>query len=137
MIGVVPDDIVEYPENLDLVNWLINQDFLGQLSSCGGNYTYGDIQKAIWELIEDYPMGGDLGPWFQCRVDEIVEAAYANGEDFIPGCGDRIVIILDPGDAQIIIIEIELPCKEDETAWGNGLSFPGSSWAMYIHWQSS
>jgi hypothetical protein len=39
-------------ENLDMVNWILNQGFVGQSSP--GNYgtcTYGDIQRAIWTLV--------------------------------------------------------------------------------------
>ena len=110
----LPEGIVEFPENLDLVNWVINQDIIGQPSTCGENYTYSDVQKAIWELIEDYPMGSGLGEWSQCRVNEIVAAAYENGEGFIAKCGDKLVIILDPGDLQTIIIEFEKPCEDLE-----------------------
>lgn len=134
----LPEGIVEYPENLDLVNWVLNQDFIGkQSSTCGGTYTMGNVQRAIWKLVEDDWPEDNSGPESQCRTDEIVEKAYIYGEGFEPGCGDRIAIILDPGDDQTIIIEIDMPCEDDETAWGDGLNFPGDSWAMYIHWQST
>jgi hypothetical protein len=46
--------LVEYPNNLDLVNYIINQGYIGKAATpCDGSYTYGDVQRAIWELIED------------------------------------------------------------------------------------
>ncbi|MFX0030157.1 MAG: hypothetical protein ACFE8B_13180 [Candidatus Hermodarchaeota archaeon] len=137
----IPDSLIEFPENLDLVNWIINQGYVGQSSACGGIFTYGDIQLAIWTLIEDELSTSGLGPWSQCRVNEILAAAYANGEGFEPGCDDYIAIILVPGDGspiqivttQIILVSIGVPCETiDETAWGAGFDFPGSNWATYF-----
>ena len=50
----LPAGLVEHPENLDLVNWIINQNYVGKPAGGSlGNYTYGDVQLAIWTLIED------------------------------------------------------------------------------------
>jgi hypothetical protein len=144
----LPDGLVEYPENLDLINWIINQNFVGQPSVCGGNYTYGDVQRAIWELIEDEQSNSGLGSWSQCRVDEIVNAAQLNGGSFEPGCGDVVAVILVPVDgsqltiAQVTFADVDVPCipiYRDETAWGGDyfdepLEFPGDSWAMYFEY---
>jgi hypothetical protein len=137
-----PSVPIEYPENLDLVNWIINQGFEGQPSTCGGAYTYGDVQWAIWQLIDDDdPDEGalsSLGNWSECRAQEILAAAYANGEGFVPGCGEVMGIILDPVEwRQPVIIWIEVPCAEDETVWGGDyfgspLEFPGDNWAIYF-----
>jgi hypothetical protein len=113
----LPEGLVEFPENLSIVNWIINQDFVGQQSTCNGSYTYGDVQKAIWELLEDNPMGSGLGPWDQCRVDEILEVAIVNGDGFVPECGDKVAIILKPGPPgthQTLIIEVEIQCEGEE-----------------------
>jgi hypothetical protein len=138
----LPAGLVDYPENLDLVNWIYNQDIVGQTSPGGyGTYTYGDVQRAIWTLIEDNILSTGLFEWSPDRVDEIVGAAEANGEGFEPGCGDLVVVILQPviGDdvttvAQVTIVGVPLQCDEDksETAWGAGDDFPGANWAMYI-----
>jgi hypothetical protein len=136
-----PEGLIEYPENLDLVNWIINQGWVGQSSpSCMGIYTYGDVQRAIWTLVEDVVLTSGLGPWSQCRVDEILADAYANGEGYEPGCGDYIAIILVPGDGniqfvttQVTVVTIGVPCETiDETAWGYGFDFPGNNWATYF-----
>jgi len=132
----IPSGLIEYPENLDLVNWIINQSYVGRTSACDGNsYTYGDVQRVIWDLLEDNQSTSGLGTWTQCHVDEILAEAFANGEGFIPECGDFVVIIFDPaGDVQNFFVWIEVPCDERfvETAWGNGEDFPGNNWAMYF-----
>ncbi len=82
--------LVDKPENLDLVNWIINQDFVGKASACldgSGNptyFTYGDVQRAIWALIDCAQASSELGPWSQCRVDQIIALAKKCGEGFIP-----------------------------------------------------
>lgn len=54
--------IVDRPENLDLVNWLLNEvlegNIIGKLSGCLESgvyaaYTYSDVQRAIWQLIDN------------------------------------------------------------------------------------
>jgi hypothetical protein len=135
--------LVEYPENLDLVNWIINQDFVGQNSPCDGIYTYGDVQKAIWTLVEDTNSDQGLGSWSQCRVDEILATAWNSGEGFTPGCGDEVAVILAPVDGQQIIIaevtfeDIGLVCEpiyREESAWGEGFDFPGADWSMWFEY---
>lgn len=139
--------MVEYPENFVYVNWVINQDWVGQSSAGGyGTYTYGDVQKAIWTLIEDNPNSGGLGSWSQSRVNEILDDAYAWGGDFEPGCMDRVAVLLVPVDGsgninrqiiigQVTFIDIDLECDYtvvgEETAWAAGdLAFK-QSWASY------
>ncbi|MFX0168913.1 MAG: hypothetical protein ACFE89_06070 [Candidatus Hodarchaeota archaeon] len=138
----LPLSLIEYPENLDLVNWILNQAYVGQPSPfSSGIYTYGDVQRAIWALIEDGQSTAGLDAWSQTRVDEILTDAQANGEDFEPGCGDSIAVILAPvtGEqvlvAQVTFIDVGLECTpiyQTETAWGDGLDFLGKNWATYI-----
>jgi hypothetical protein len=140
----IPGGVVQKPENLDLVNWVINQGFVGKISGCGGAYTWGDVQWAIWKLVDGrQPDAGALSSllfWSECRAQEIVDAALANGEGFVPGCGEVVVIILAPEITwtQSVIIWIPVPCAaEDETAWGGDyfgtpLEFPGDNWAIYF-----
>jgi len=140
--------LVEYPENLDKVNWIVNQDFVGQASVCGGDYTYGDIQRLIWELIEDNQSSSGLGPWEQCRVDELWMLAMENGNGFEPACEQEIAVALVPFDingdpiakqitiTQITIIEKILECNQEyleETAWGGGVRFNEKNWATLFY----
>jgi len=130
--------------NMDLVNWILNNPDMevGDVSpACGGTYTYGDIQRVIWELVAgDSTTITGLGSWSQCRVDEIIAAAIENGVGYVPNCGDIVAIILQPyvvipeDDPQIdpitgdevtglwyfqpIIITIPAPCcGGDDTVW--------------------
>jgi hypothetical protein len=149
----LPAGLIEYPENLDLVNWIINQGFVGTPSpGCAGNYTYGDVQRAIWTLVEDNNSTSGLGSWSACRVAEILAAAQSNGEGYEPGCYDYVAVILVPVTgsgaaqqviiAQVTLIEVPILCETlDETAWGGFIDivppvygFPGDSWAMYFNY---
>ena len=86
---------MDKPENLDLVNWILNQGF-------EASYSYNDIQSAIWQLVDD--RGGIDTNWFEAGVQisaaaqEIVDAAEANGEGFIPDgeFGHKVGMIFQP-----------------------------------------
>jgi hypothetical protein len=138
--------VVEYPDNLDLVNWILNQGFIGQPSGCDGNYDWNDVQLAIWELVEDE------NDELTCGAGEIVAAARANGEGFVPGCGEVVGVLLDgsPEYRQHLLIPVPVPCipiYADETIWGAkttyengrliGIDFPFNpdarrNWATYV-----
>lgn len=126
---------VMHPQNFDLVLWIINQEFVGQASPGGyGNYTMGDVQNAIWLLIDD-SISVDQGPYDDNRVNEIKTAALQYGEGFVPKCGDREIKVLVPvaegcvntgaivAIAQVILIEIPVQC-------GPGTGTPGY-WANH------
>ncbi len=156
-------DLWQTPENMPMVNWLLNHtDLIGTVSGCEGeNYTFGDFQQAFWALLEDGEIEGPsfvLGPFDECRILELVTMALEHG-DFVPDCGDYTGIILDtyyvglcplldggPFQRQPVLIPLLCQCF-DETAWGAlpapgvpdldgngyGLDFLGSNWAMYIN----
>lgn len=131
----LPAGTVEFPENLPQVNYILNQDYVGQTAYDGagndiGVYTYGDVQRAIWSLIEDNQSTAGLGSWSQARVDIILAEAALFGLDFDPACEEQVAVILIPTDengnttgqvtlAQVTLIELDIPCDTtDETAWG-------------------
>ncbi|MHA2042302.1 MAG: hypothetical protein ACW975_10600, partial [Candidatus Thorarchaeota archaeon] len=63
-------DVVDRPENIEYVQHILDQDWVGKTSENGyGIYTYGDVQRAIWEVIDDDDS------WDQNRVDEILADA--------------------------------------------------------------
>jgi hypothetical protein len=142
---------VEHPENLDQVNWVINQDFVGQPSpTCSGSYTMGDVQRSIWTLVEDNLSTSGLGAWSQCRVDEILAGAAAGGEAYEPGCFEQMAVMLVPINAndaqnaqviisQVTVIEIDLECTPivggEETAWADGDYDFRRSWATYFDYE--
>jgi hypothetical protein len=103
----LPEGMVEYPENFDLVLWILNQDYVGKDSTCNGTYTYGDVQRAIWALIDDVnSVTPILRAWDQCRVNEILAAADAGGEGYEPGYGEYMWIILAADNTQPVIIPV-------------------------------
>ncbi|MFS4481974.1 thioester domain-containing protein [Hyunsoonleella sp. 2307UL5-6] len=124
--GDLPADKFEMPENFDKVNWIMNQDFIGKESATGGPFTFGHVQWAIWELIDDRNCAlctfitNPTGEWILDRDNnrakgrEIVEAALANGEGFIPSAGQKVAIILVPEGKQSIFYTVEVPAEEEE-----------------------
>ena len=153
----LPEGAVDNPEMLDEVNWIINQNLVGQSSlNCDGSdddtnsseYSALDVQRAMWYLLED-----ELKFAPTCKVLEIADAALANGDGFEPECGDTIAVVLVPVDpttyeplnaqvtiitAQVTVISTETDCQPifggmDETAWACGdFIRPGKNWAMYF-----
>jgi len=120
-------DQFEKPENLPLINWIINYDFVGKPSVAGGNFTLGDVQRAMWVLLWIDPNlnpPGGVGPSSAARVAEILEMAMENGEDFMPGCGEYLVLFIDQDqdNRQNMFIKYPVPCVggADETVWAYG-----------------
>jgi|GEM_PF-4149354 len=103
--------LVDRSENLDLVLYVINQDY----SSIGA--TAYDVQLAIWTLIDDIIPGGTPAS------AAIVEDAIANGEGFQPGCGQLTGVFLDDSpETQNIMITIPAPCEPEiitDSAWAS------------------
>jgi len=133
--GAAGEAWVEHPENLDLVNWILNQGYVGAASPtpCTGDYTFGDVQLGIWKLIDDEPFSNialnSLEDYdkTECRADSIVAMAMGFGEGYMPDCGGYVGVILVPyeefcgvGDPfQILIIPVPIECREDgsDTIW--------------------
>ncbi|MFO7574769.1 MAG: thioester domain-containing protein [Bacteroidales bacterium] len=141
--------VVDKPENLEKVNWIINQSFTGQTSSDGTVYTFGDVQRAIWELVDNDVSESGLGEWSQERVDEILTLAENAGDSYVPECGQEVVVLLVPVDGeggepipvqktitQVAVITFPGVCvpvtKGSETAWAAGYDFGGPNWAKYF-----
>ena len=96
------DALVDRPENLDLVLYIINQDY----SLLGATST--DVQDAIWLVIDD------IVPNASPIALAIYEDALANGDGFEPGCGDLMGVFLDEGpDTQNIMITVPAPCQPE------------------------
>jgi len=115
----------ELPNNLPLVNWILNYDFVGKESPNGhGPYTLGDVTKAIWILLEEEPnpnpLGG-VGPFDDNRIAEIVAKANAEGQGFVPQCGQYVAIIIVVEGQQTTIFKYPVPCGGGtETVWAFG-----------------
>lgn len=111
----VPAGVITRPQNLDMVNWILNQDFdaMDNGDGTGKTYTEAEIQGAIWGLTDNIVfVNSALGT--KANAQEIHDLARANGEGFEPGEGDIVGLILDPtpaaeamGNKQPFIIGID------------------------------
>jgi hypothetical protein len=112
---------IAHPETFDKVNYILNQHFIEKTSPAGyGNYTYGDVQKAIWTFIETWQSTAYIGPWNQNRINEIIADANTNGHGFIPGPNEQVALILEPttlSEGQISIIEIIIPSPDHDQCY--------------------
>jgi len=86
--------LVDKPQNLDLVNYVLNQNY-GGINAKGE-----DMQAAIWTLIDDKDPSGHSN-YTKSIVDAIVADAYANGENYVPACDGKMMVILDPGNENV------------------------------------
>jgi hypothetical protein len=103
----LPAGLVDHPEYLDEVNWIANKPFVGRDAGEDlGVYTSGDVQLAIWTLIDDSFDASTVGPYSQARVDRIVALAKKYGSGFHPNCKQDVVLVLDPGTPQSVLVEI-------------------------------
>jgi hypothetical protein len=124
--------------NLDLVNWMLNQDLL----AAPYGYTMGEIQRAIWVLLEGSDPGNvyNTAPATAANVGALVALAQAEGEGFTPACGEYTGIVLEEvtgPDYQPLIVPYLIECEctpgGDETAWGQGTRFvQKGNWGMYF-----
>jgi len=116
----IPESGLTQPflENLDLVNWLLNNSFvsstnydttitIGAITTAYKNiayytvtdesdlFTYADIQQSIYQLLGDgwssSPYVGSSDPG---RVAKIVNRAITH-EGYVPDAGEKIAVILD------------------------------------------
>jgi hypothetical protein len=114
--GLFEIPAAELPGALARVNWMLNQGFVGQPATCGGIFTYADLQQAIWELVEDDLSGSSFNPYEPCRVAELLGASQDHGS-FVPACDGIVAVILDPRTSnglqrQVLIVEIPAPCTD-------------------------
>lgn len=141
---------IEKPENLDIVNWIINNR--------QSNWDRKTLQSVIWKLIN--PSGGgtnwqypdSTGYWTHNVTlrEEIITLALQH-DGYVPGCGEKVlVLVYGPGEIcnpirQVLAFEVPVECVpgecDSETAWGfpyNNGPVPGQSalfgsqWARYF-----
>jgi cell division septation protein DedD len=91
------EGVVDHPENMDLVEWIIRQRFRDTGYFCDTNITLHHIQNAIWHLIDDPKIG--IG----CPATAIVNAAYRarryglTTKNITTGCWDLAAMyVIDP-----------------------------------------
>lgn len=159
----IPAGVVDKPQNLDLINYLINYYSEGTevqpLDDCDTPtegrgpeaITLGDLQKAIWEIIDDdtSPYLPGSWTWSQERINAIVCEVEANGEGFVPTCDEQIVFLVVPIDptlgiqlivGQPSISSVPVPCADEGgTAWGDGYwgaTFTGKQWGTWFNYDA-
>ena len=132
--------VVDKPENLAKVNFVLSQNYVGKGAACGEIFSRSDVQRAIWALIDDegafdpvtgpLVVGGGLvsTEMSLCKVQEILDATNASGDNFIPECAEnedgsftyKVAVILDPNTesvtgqvtiGQVTVIELVEPCE--------------------------
>lgn len=64
------DGVIDRPENMDLVEWIVTQNMVGRRSYCGEIVNRHHVQNAIWYLVDDPQIG--IG----CVARAIVNDAY-------------------------------------------------------------
>ena len=87
------DGIVDHPENMDLVEWIVAKRYVGRERRCGEIVQRHHVQNAIWHLIDDPPVG--LG----CVARSIVNDAYnaRGGKSIARNCwGLKATFVLAP-----------------------------------------
>jgi hypothetical protein len=91
----LPEGLIDKPGNLDLVNWVLNQGFVGQDAGGGlGTYTVCDVAQAIWLLADDNPYQATACGAFTERAEQI--AALAQSHDgYEPACGQYYLAVLE------------------------------------------
>ncbi len=124
------------------VNYIANNFQVGDPSPSGGTYSICDLQQAFHYFIAGYSFCTQSAT--QSHIDEILNSANANGADFIPGCGDKLAVFLEPliGDIQAQLILVPVPCTpvvSSDTAWAlNGpkaVTF-STGWGQYFQYKT-
>ena len=120
LAGITPN-----PQNLDIVSWIINQDFRS-IDNDGGfddsgasfvvnpdtatkNYTGFEIQSAIWFFTNDDGSISRRVDGTQENVDEIIAAAQKFGDGFEAQEGDLLSFVFDPHTPTGATSELEQP----------------------------
>lgn len=115
-------DAVVNEQNLDFVNWILNQDFqnldAGTLDdgdfntpgATGRNYNFSEVQDAIWFFTDDEVI--DANTEFGANSQEIIDAALQFGDDFEAGEGDLVGLAFVPLNADQQTYLVGVPFDE-------------------------
>lgn len=90
-VSNVTQNIFRYFE-LPKVNWLINtsRSYMNADAFGFGILSRGNVQSAIWVLLNQYPAGTSLS----ANVHKMVELANDGGVDYVPKVGEKTGIII-------------------------------------------
>ncbi|NLI01388.1 MAG: Cys-Gln thioester bond-forming surface protein [Chthonomonadales bacterium] len=128
--------------NLDLINYLINQTYIA-----GSNPLIlpSAIQLAIWHFSDGIDPATLLGtgyPELTNLAYAIIADAEANGEGFVPTCGQNVMVIANPTLGStgqhyqhigfITTVEGSPTTGDCETAWAKGTTRFCTGWGSYF-----
>jgi len=83
------DNNLDSPENMDLVNWVMNNPGVPV------SISQKQQQDVIWALVDDAKSRENL----DAAEKEVYDAAVEFGQDFVPADGQNLAIVLQPVDA--------------------------------------
>jgi len=115
----IPSDAVDRPQNLTLVNWLINHHPIGSEVNIEGCYEgvleHKEYQEAVWRILDDKELDIDAT---ECVVDWLETQAVENGSGYELECGNQnskigVVLVADLDDGTITnqVLMAEIPLK--------------------------
>ncbi|MGI2260203.1 hypothetical protein [Shewanella sp. GXUN23E] len=115
--------IVDQEQNLGYVSWILNQDW-----SLYPQYSWQDIQGAIWKLTDDTNPVGSAGGinWNEANALAIVALAIANGGDYQADNFEGLVLLCrnESGSVAQQITVVAVPAYNffigEDTAWAAG-----------------
>lgn len=155
-------------DNVDIGSYLANAFVIGvettvDVGDCNGfsgpvtfTPTKYDMQEAFWRLtasdaVLDDKLNHGAWDWWTSEgavneeaVDAMVCYSMQNGEGYVPGCDDLMVIVFIAHNEcgvlqQPIMSFIPVPCEggdcDSETGWGDGkegAQFPGNNWGTWF-----
>ncbi len=102
------NDVIEAPENWDLINYLLNQ--VPTYRTVYGASRY-DLQWVFWSLSNPGLTPSEL-PDDQTLADMILDQVRANGEGYLPGDGEVAAVAVVHADPSIqeTIIPVRIVC---------------------------
>lgn len=115
--------IVDREENLGYASWILNQDW-----SLYPEYSWKEIQAALWKLIDDNPpvnSGGGIS-WDEAKALEIVDMALSNGSGYSADSFEGLVLLCknsnDVVNRQITLVAVPVDgfFIGEDTAWAQG-----------------
>ncbi|MFN6441497.1 MAG: SdrD B-like domain-containing protein [Nostoc sp. DedSLP01] len=108
----------QYLNQLKQINWLINNVteasnlVNGKYRYNNVDYTWGDVQLAIWKLLGETPVLNNvdydsLEVYSQQKADTLVSFAVTNGTNFVPVAGQDFGVIVKSANLQPILMEVK------------------------------
>ena len=108
----------QYLNQLKQINWLINNVteasnvVNGKYQYNNVDYTWGDVQLAIWKLLGETPVLDNvdydsLEVYSQQKADALVSFAVTNGTNFVPVAGQDFGVIVKSANLQPILMEVK------------------------------